>query len=98
MKHPFVQVVWWDAADYPGAWVEIEDAIAFGDRPTEVVDYGYLVHMGKHYVVLAAGFIQQDEPGKEGLTLSRVTKIPRPWIKSVKKIKARRANAAIRKR
>ena len=89
-KYPFVEVIWWDASDYPGSWTTLKEAIEFGERPTEVVDYGYLVHKGKSYVVLAGGFINKDEPGREELTLSRVTKIPRPWVRKVSTVKARR--------
>jgi hypothetical protein len=50
------------------------------------VDYGYLVYKSKHYIVLAGGFIRKNEPTTAELTLSRVTKIPRSWVRSVKRV------------
>ncbi len=76
----FMRVRWWDAADLGKAWVDREEIEAFANEPVEVISYGYLVTQNKAYVVLAADYVCSDGG------YSRVTKIPRPWVRRMDKL------------
>ena len=87
-QYPFVQVVWWDAADSSKTWGTEAEAIEFGSRPCEIVSYGYLLSKTRSYVVLAADRILQDEPNAQ-VTFGRITKIPTPWIRKTRALTVR---------
>ena len=88
---PFVEIVWDDAADFAAAWLDYDRAVEFGTRPTRVVSRGWLISKNKDYTVLAADYIEEDKgpvrDSREQRTLGRVTKIPTPWIRSVREIR-----------
>jgi len=90
-KVPFVEVVWHDAADHSGAWVDYDQAIKFASKPMRIVSRGWLIHKGKGYTVLSADYIDYDGYSEEEnkdrpRVLSRVTKIPTPWIQRISEI------------
>lgn len=90
-KIPFVEVEWDDAQDHGGAWVEFSKIQEFADIPCRIVSRGWLVHKGKRYVVLSSDYIADDielrkNPNADRI-LSRVTKIPRAWLVSIREIK-----------
>lgn len=78
----FVQVRWWDAQDLATTWAAPEAIEEFTDQPCEILSYGYLVKQTKTYVTLAADYVCVN--GDFG----RVTKIPRPWVRGINRIKA----------
>ncbi len=80
-KAKFVRIVWYDAQDARDTWVRItdDDTLAWMDELAEVVSYGYLIKKTKHYYVIAADRCHDT-------TVGRVTKIPRPWVLSIKDI------------
>ena len=79
---PFYLVVWHDAEDAKQTWMVECEAKEFGERSCEVISFGYLLSRTKQYVVLAADWIRKSE-GEEA-QYGRVTKIPTPWVKTVR--------------
>jgi len=87
--YPFMQVIWWDAADSEQTWGTESQAITFGNRPCEIISYGYLVSKSKAYIVLAADRILRNEPSDKEVVFGRITKIPRPWVQKTRTMKVR---------
>lgn len=83
-KYPLVRIIWWDAEDAKDTWCEIDIAEAYADTPCEITSYGYLVRRTRAYTVLAG---DQAVNSSGHLTFGRVTKIPTPWIRSVRRLR-----------
>ena len=78
----FVRVCWWDAQDLATTWAAPEAIAEFAEAPCEIISYGYLVKQTKTYVAIAADYVVVN--GDFG----RITKIPRPWVRAINRIKA----------
>ncbi len=83
-KAKFVRIVWYDAQDARDTWVRIsdDDTINWMDELAEVISFGYLIKKTKHYYVIAADLCHDT-------TVGRMTKIPCPWVLSIKTIRVR---------
>lgn len=77
----FVRVDWWDAQDLALTWASPEAVEEFTKQPCEIISFGYLVKQTRQYVTLAADYVVVN--GDFG----RITKIPRPWVRAINRIK-----------
>lgn len=70
-----VCVLWRDAADSHTPWLDSDEVRKFGDNDCVVSSVGFLLHRGKHYIVLAGD--------NNEAVWGRVTKIPIPNITAI---------------
>ena len=81
-RYPVVRVEWIDAQDRPGTWHAFDEVKTWAAEDCLIVSYGLLLHKSAAYVALAADVTL----GTDG-ALGRVTKIPRGWIRSIRRVK-----------
>jgi hypothetical protein len=80
MKYPLVMIEWYDA-ESEVTWEDPKAVAEWSKKDFIATEVGFLIHEDKNHIVLTS------QIGSDG-TIGNRTRIPKPWLKSRKKIKA----------
>lgn len=78
VKHPLVYVEWIDAESDP-EWGDAKSIEEWAEKECVIYDIGWMIARTKKYIVITNQFTHDSGFGNR-------TKIPRAWIKTIKKI------------
>jgi len=79
-KYPLELIEWYDA-ESEVSWAEKKEALEWSKKEFVATEVGFVFYEDKNFIVMVS------QIGSDG-TIGNRTRIPKPWLKSRRKIKA----------